>query len=412
MSAAVADPTLASLKLLDDPSRWIVVKRVPVFCAHRRKVKNKETGEEKEIVVTDDDLHEIAANARALERDSGGVPGLWLGHRKPDPNAPETEQPPLVGFSRNWTVGKWGPRHKLGVLVDLCYDRRHWHEAKKYPYRSAEFYGNTNEVTGVALLKRDPQLDMGMILNARDGEPIFYAADPTEPPPKPDPKEELEEELEEEEGKKKGDGEEKFSPEDEEHYRRFAKCMQRFMSAMGPSNAGLPAPVKKDAGLDRNSEPDRMQRTQESVQYRRDQEEKAALSRRVKALEQARQEDALRYARNETQLVVEGLAREGFQLGTAEEMRKLAERMAKMSTNERIDYEREIRDKWNRAPVGGDWLDTRAEADTYARLTGERDGTPDGVHQAPRGHDAVLAYMRANPGMTYEQAQAEQGKKK
>src|SRR6266545_7694443 len=101
-----ADPTLEALKALDDPSRWKVVKAVPVFAPHKRKTrkKNRETGEweDKEIQVTEADLHDIVRRARALEADGGSPPGLWLGHRSPDPDFPEEKQPALVGFARKW----------------------------------------------------------------------------------------------------------------------------------------------------------------------------------------------------------------------------------------------------------------------------------------------------------------------
>jgi hypothetical protein len=399
MTAAPADPTMAALESLKDPKRWVVVRSVPVFCAHRRKVRRKdpETGEmvDKEVVVTEDDLRDIVNHARALTRETGAVPGLWMGHRNPAPDFPEERQPKLVGLTPNWRMGTWGPKKKTAILVDLYYDRRFWHETQNAPYRSAEYYPD-QEITGVALLRRDPQLDLGLILNARDGEPVLYAADetppgpgdPTEPPGKP--------------GEGGGDSDD---PEDKKFMDRFAKCMERYLAAMGPNNGGWPAPVPADAKKRMEGEPDRLQRSQEHLQYRRLEERLAEQDRKLKALEAGRQEDALRYARNEASLIIEGLDRDGYVLGPPEKVQKMAERMSRMSAAERLDYEREVREHWARAPVGGGWLDTRDASENYARSAGARDGG-DSPAAPPHGHAEAVSYMRANPGTQYEQALA------
>ncbi len=165
----VTDPTIDSLELLKDASRWVVKKNVPIFIPHvRRGAKGEEL-----YRITENDLRDIAAvcNSRA----SQGVLGkLQIGHTIKD--KPETAQPPLAGLFQNYRPGKFGPDSKPCLLVDFYYDKNGFSEAKKYPFRSAEFYPNTKEITAVALLQRDPELDMGMLLFERKGPCYFYSS--------------------------------------------------------------------------------------------------------------------------------------------------------------------------------------------------------------------------------------------
>src|SRR5262245_24356196 len=98
------------------------------------------------------------------------------------------------------------------------------------------------------------------------------------------------------------------------------------MAAIGPS-ATLPAPVKKDAGLDRG-EPDRLQRSREAIAYRRLEERLAAQDEQLKTLRADQAAQAERYARSEASLILEGLDRDGYHLGPAEKVARLADRMA------------------------------------------------------------------------------------
>lgn len=164
------DPTLDSLELLKDPSKVHKVANVPIFIPHIRK--DPETGEEL-YRITEERLKDIAAvcNSRAAE----GVHGkLQIGHTKK--GAPQQDQPPLVGLYHNYRPAFFGPKKKPGLLADFYYFKKDFEEAKKYPFRSAEFYPNTNEITAVALLMNDPELDMGMLLFERKGPCYFYSS--------------------------------------------------------------------------------------------------------------------------------------------------------------------------------------------------------------------------------------------
>lgn len=164
-----ADPTIDSLELLKDASRWVVKKNVPIFIPHVRKGPN---GQEL-YRITENDLRDIAAvcNSRAAE----GVLGkLQIGHTLKD--KPETEQPPLAGLFQNYQPSRFGPEGKPCLSADFYYLKSQFETSKKYPFRSAEYYPNTKEITAVALLQRDPELDMGMLLFDRKGPCYFYSS--------------------------------------------------------------------------------------------------------------------------------------------------------------------------------------------------------------------------------------------
>jgi hypothetical protein len=184
---AGADPTLASLDLFDDPSRWVVVKNVPVFRPHKRYGRNKDGDKVLLYEVTQDTFDRVAAEMIDLEQDSGVIPRMTLGHI--EPAQPETSQPPIVGWGRDLKRGTFGPSKVPALLADLYYRVEDWPEASKYPFRSVEYYPNRGTITGIALLKRDPELDLGALIFERGQEPCYYysaeSAMPAEPDKKP-----------------------------------------------------------------------------------------------------------------------------------------------------------------------------------------------------------------------------------
>lgn len=168
------DPTLELLDRFADEGKWATIRRsVPIFKVHER------TAGGKVIKVTDADLHVIAEKANRLERESGVPLRLTVGHVRHD--QPEHQQPPLAGYARTLRVGKFGPGQQTALLADLYLTADHYATAKDCPYRSAEYYATAKEVRGVALLKRDPQLDMGIVTYERPDGCLIYAM--SEEPP-------------------------------------------------------------------------------------------------------------------------------------------------------------------------------------------------------------------------------------
>lgn len=166
------------LDRLRDESRWVIRRGKPIFTPHKR------TGPDgAEIVVTEADLAEIARNANRLFKKSGVAGRLTPGHLQP--KAAETDQPPIWGYTLNYRVSRFGPERKPCVVYDEYVYPQHAKESALYPYRSAEYYPAAKEIRGVALLKRDPFLDMGMTayagaLNYGRGhdQPFYYYAEP------------------------------------------------------------------------------------------------------------------------------------------------------------------------------------------------------------------------------------------
>ncbi len=184
----MADATARILKDINDPRLYYKVEGVPVFTPHKLK-KYDAAGNLVDVEVTEEDLEEIAVHNNQRVAQSGNLAVLTIGHRNPDKRVPEKDQPPVVGYGKNWRVGRFGP----GNLPCLFYDEfvrvdRKDQIGRNYPHRSADYYRGRFEISGVAAMVRDPELDMGMVVYGNAGEELLcYAreidmADPTLPP--------------------------------------------------------------------------------------------------------------------------------------------------------------------------------------------------------------------------------------
>lgn len=171
--AVPRDATADFQEALNDPTRWVIKPGVPIFKPHQRK--DPTTGAM--IQVDLPKLYRIAANIQHLERQ--GVPvRMTLGHT--EPGKPETEQPPVGGYYRNARVQPFGPTGEPAVVVDEWLDPQYAGVRKNFPYRSAEYYDDAESITGVALLTRDPFLDLGVVAYTKEPDrvPTRYAAVP------------------------------------------------------------------------------------------------------------------------------------------------------------------------------------------------------------------------------------------
>jgi hypothetical protein len=146
---------------LEDPDVYEVKRGVPIFRAHTRKVKAPD-GVESTIVVTDDDLPTIVANMTAAQIKEGVFGRIVDGHIKPAADAPEKDQPALIGFQANARLGRL-PSGAKCIVADHFIRRDKLALAKERPFRSAEYYPGAKTITGTALLLRDPYLDLGTV---------------------------------------------------------------------------------------------------------------------------------------------------------------------------------------------------------------------------------------------------------
>ena len=314
MPAAAADPTLEFLDRLNDPSKWVVRRGVPLFTAHRRKGRDGE-----EVVVTDGDLPEIAANMAALERDAGVVGRITPGHVQA--GRPETDQPPLYGFMRNPRVGPFGPSRKPAVLVDNYYFPEHAAAADRLPYRSAEYYPAERVIRGMALLLRDPFLDMGVVTYTGGGRAYQYAMggdmadDPNKPNPAPNPNP----------SPNPGPAPASLSPDEEALAQKFwAYFCQKFNLQAGGQT---PNPVPMDKGT-------------ESVQYQQVKAELDRANTRIQALEKERDQAVC-------ERLVGQLEAEGYMLDRAFEVKELMGR----DDGGRQAYLKNLRARYSKVPA-------------------------------------------------------------
>ncbi len=166
-----ADATRDFSAKLADPARWIIKPAVPIFKAHERT--DPATGQLIKVDLAK--LHRIAANMKRLETQNGVPIRLTLGHT--EPGKPETEQPPVGGYYRNPRVAPFGPKGEPAVVVDEWLDPQYASVRKNYPYRSSEYYDDAEQITGVALLTRDPYLDLGVVAYERGEALVCYTAE-------------------------------------------------------------------------------------------------------------------------------------------------------------------------------------------------------------------------------------------
>lgn len=179
--AAEGDPTRRLLDRLDQPEHWDHIDHgVPFFAEHEEQVDvldadGKPTGEKITVKVDPERLHRILDNLIAIERETGSIPVITEGHRLTGKGIPEQLQPDILGVMAHSRMGTWGKEEKLAIVGDPHYFKGKFERAKEYPFRSAEVYlpeldpgtPYPDHLTGVALLKRDPRINMGLVTYGR-----------------------------------------------------------------------------------------------------------------------------------------------------------------------------------------------------------------------------------------------------
>lgn len=369
----MSDPTLETLRELEDSARYVVKRGVPIWVPHVRG----------DVVVREEDLPAYAEAINRLERERGVLGRITDGHLK-------SGQPPpkLLGFYRNARVGTFGRQAVPAVLVDCYYRRECLDIVKDRPYRSPEVYPKRREIRGLALLLNDPYLDMGTITyeNNLVARPICYGGEPMpeamgaenagvaqEVKPKKQPEE--------------------FKPEETELFERMCRYLR---SRYGLSeNWPSPDPDNDKAeGAGDKSDSDavneadsvvQMERGALPVEYARQVNE---LKARLSGLELERDQERC-------QMLLYGLEVEGFQLSEVEKKKELA-RLVQLPASERRERISEMRLIYANRKVPGGKLQLYA-----GPVEGGSDHDP---HKAPWYHEPAMAYMRANPGTQYDVA--------
>lgn len=146
---------------IDDPSQYILVDRVPVLDEHLR-TRRKDDGTPITEYVSPEQLKVIAFNS-TQRADRGELGLVFIGHT--DPGKPETEQPPLAGFMRNYRMGV-DQADRPVILADLYIKKIFRDLISEFPRRSVEIFRKTTPhgyIDSLALLKRAPERDLGLV---------------------------------------------------------------------------------------------------------------------------------------------------------------------------------------------------------------------------------------------------------
>lgn len=180
------DATVKTLERLNDERAWDHIERdVVVLKPHIRTMKRAD-GKKVKVEVDEERLKRIARILRKLQDEEGTLAAITEGHRQvgrgPDgKRIPQKDQAPLLGVGANARFGYWGPKKQAGVLIDEFILPGCLEKAKQLPFRSAEIYLSELEpgldfedhLTGIALLRTDPELTMGTVLYDHEGRGFF-----------------------------------------------------------------------------------------------------------------------------------------------------------------------------------------------------------------------------------------------
>lgn len=179
------DHAKESLKSVLESDKYEKVKNVRVFKAHK---EFDEKGDlEREFDVKR--LHKIADRCNERAKTTGDLSPIGPGHTIK--GASETDQPPVWGYAHNFRVAKFGPNQVDSLLCDFYVKKTVkdgaesicWSEGlDRYPRRSVELWVKDGFFDWIALLKRTPKLDLGLLTFKKsatkivDGK-LYYEAD-------------------------------------------------------------------------------------------------------------------------------------------------------------------------------------------------------------------------------------------
>lgn len=354
MATDADDPTNQLLRGLDDPAKYVKRERIAVFRAHRR------TDDKGKVLyeVTDGDLAEIAANTNK-PYESGQLVRLTIGHTKQDPNAKESRQPAeLVGYCTNYRaqiVQRPGGSF-LAVTHTEYAQADKVEQLAKFPFRSVEYDPEGKTIHGCAALLKTPYLQLGTVEYAGGKRFFCYSMGDCE----------------------MADAAADDEKKEEEEYAKFAKRMKRYEAWSAEEKA------KADADKTTNNE-----KAVVIVEY-------AALASQVAALQAQQAADRKALVESNAKRMLDPL-KPYVAFDYARELKTL--------TNYATDAERAEHVgnlvKYNaKLPTGG--LLPLADA---PETLGVKDPATDPT-VAPPNHEKVMAYVRANPGVSYDQATA------
>lgn len=149
---------------------FVTVASVPVLDEHVLTARDGDV----EAVVDAAFLEDVAENCNGRFATTGDAVPLVLGHTVP--NAPETEQPPIVGYATNFRVGDFNDTGRQAIYCDFHVRREHENALRDYPRRSVELWVRKREIDPISLLgATTPERDLGILRYSRKADTLHYA---------------------------------------------------------------------------------------------------------------------------------------------------------------------------------------------------------------------------------------------
>ncbi len=161
---------------LSNPDLFTKIENVPVFTPENVWKTVRDANNELKWVqlqVDEKDLEEIAKNTNA-DCKVGNLPIGTIGHLNYDRTAEETKQPPWCSLWSDFKVTKFGPDNSVGITATHYVRKKMADEAAEYPRRSPDYNIKTKKISGIALLKREAQMPLGVIGHGND--PVISCA--------------------------------------------------------------------------------------------------------------------------------------------------------------------------------------------------------------------------------------------
>jgi len=150
---------------------FVTVASVPILDEHVLTARDGDV----EAVVDAAFLEDVADNCNGRFAATGDAVPLVIGHTVPD--APESEQPPIVGYATNFRVGDFNDTGRQAIYCDFHVRRERESALRDYPRRSVELWVRKREIDPISLLgATTPERDLGILRYSRtDTDPFHYA---------------------------------------------------------------------------------------------------------------------------------------------------------------------------------------------------------------------------------------------
>jgi len=174
-----------------EPNDYVVVPHVAILDTFRMT-----NGDGSFVAdITDGFLDKLIEHMNGREALTGDLCPLVIGHTQD--GLPEIDQPPLVGYARNWHKGVLGDTGRSCAFFDAWVLKSQVELVRKFPRRSGEVWANRYEIDPISLLgATTPARDLGLLRLSREGSFTYTAPGETVMPeektddkPKADPKE-------------------------------------------------------------------------------------------------------------------------------------------------------------------------------------------------------------------------------